>query len=546
MIKVLYTNCLLTAFVLTPGSLWGQSLERDLALNSIPIATTNPDGLSLGVGSALRAADHATIAMNSDKDILVAYHTIRDSSLVGDALPDPSNGNYAGEMKQVEVAFFDYDENSSVERWIFVESRVIGAIDHSPIALLNQQYVRCERPDVIAVEDKFFVVWTRRYSGDAIFGVSQENEPAVLECAWIEKEVSPATTINVYGFGGITPTPGRGFSLDEHLPQGAHNFYVRECSGVGDSVALTQSDSGVVEVAVVYPHFVSRIENPVLPHQPSRRFDLRVVTCSFDKTTKDIEKESNYPPLRSDIRFDGKPMPNNSHSPGLILPDLATSSEERAFWMVHEQQRLKSQGVGLPQAPDGKIKLDYYKFEPNATDPPGSWEQQASKTFQGANGDWSWKRRPMISSFTTDTDEHVVSLAFSTVSSVDGAPDDSSNLVYEHWEYDQGSIFSPPTYSGISLPIWDDIDTDPLNWLESPLPVQGRTTTSIVRRCYLTGAPHGLLTPTHLVYWNPFTSPGSQTLVDTDANSGFTDIRRPAVSYRYFPSALSPDYFAVT
>ncbi|NQU47378.1 MAG: hypothetical protein HQ519_01925 [Planctomycetes bacterium] len=360
------------------------------------------------------------------------------------------------------------------------------------------------------------------------------------------KETTPTTTIKIYGHDGLVSQPGRGFALDAHLPIGGNDFFVRDCAGVADAVALDEDDPDRLEVAVVYPHFVGRIENPVNPLQPQRHFDLRIVTCTFNVLTKERTKESGFTPLWSNLHFDGEPAPTNVTSPGLILPDLAPSSEERAFWLVHERQKLKSQGTNLPLVPDGRIKLEYYKLEDQVIDPPGNWVQKAAKTFQGSSQNWSWKRRPMVSTYVADTDEHVVSIAFSTVDSMDNPADSSSNVVYEHWEYEGGSLISPPTYPGVAMPIWDPVPVDSGTWLDRPIPLHARTISKKIRRCYLTGNPHPGTSPTQLVDWNPFTTPGTKTVADSDANSGFTGIRRTAVVYKYDSNAINPDYFAVT
>lgn len=300
----------------------------------------------------------------------------------------------------------------------------------------------------------------------------------------------------------------------------------------------------MLEVAVVYPHFLSLQDDPLLPTR--RKFELRVVNCEFDLTTK-ARSKTEYPPLWTSISFDGDPAPNGVSSPGLVLPDLAPSDEDRAFWMVHERQKVKPQGIGLPQAPDGRIKLEYYLLEGRTSTDPGEWMQKASKTFQGSNNLWSWKRRPMISSFPDGSGQHVVSISFATVNSYDSANDTTSNVVYENWEYEGGSLISPPTYPGIALPIWDPIEFTNTVWLDRPVPLQGRTMAqNVIRRCYLTGNPPSSNHPTSLVHWNPYTTPGTQTLVDSDQNSNFSGIRRPAATYGYFATAAIPDYYAVT
>jgi len=205
----------------------------------VPIATSALSGSVYGFGSPNRAADHATVAMNSNKDILVAFHTVRDWTLPGELLPPPGSPNYLGGLKQVEIAFFDYDESSSVDKWNHVETRILGGMEHMPISVFSQRIIKCERPDVVAVGDKFFVVWTRRYSSASDFA-GQENEPAVLECAWIEIDNGAMV---VHGTDSPVAGPGLGFILDSHLPGGSHDFHIRECAGVADAHATASQKS---------------------------------------------------------------------------------------------------------------------------------------------------------------------------------------------------------------------------------------------------------------------------------------------------------------
>lgn len=506
----------------------------------VPLATTALTGHQFGFGSPNRAADHATVAMNSNKDILVAFHTVRDWTFPGELLPPPGDTTYQGGMKQVEVAFFEYDDLAGYDKWNFVETRILGSVEHNPISNLVQPLVKCERPDVIAVGDRFFVVWTRRYSSNSGFP-NQENEPASLECAWVEIENNGMT---VHGTDSPVAGPGLGYILDAHLPGGSHDFHIRECAGVADAVALNGDDPNLLEVAVVYPHYLSSTSTQPI----HRNFELRVVKCEFNVGTK-ARTKTEYPPLWGSVPFHGAPAPAGVITPGLILPDLAPSTEQRAFWLVHERQKLMSSG-GTPSelVPDGRIKLEYYLLEDFQTNPPGEWVQKAAKTFLGTTGSWSWKRRPMISTFAEDTSgQQVVSICFATSQSGENPVDASSNVVYEHWEYEQGSLISPPTYPGISLPLWDDLEFNPSFTLDRPVPVHGRTMPQVqIRRCYFTGTPYGSTSPTKLLHWNPFTVPGTESLVDTDLYNNFTGLRRPAATYKYFPLESIPDYYAAT
>jgi len=213
------------------------SIQRGMPAGTkeIPLAI-NGLGLPSSVGLADRDADHATVAMNADLDIAVAFHTSRPDIM--------GNGN----MKQVEVAYY---EHQTGDTWTYVDTVLVGSIDYHPIPFLPQQIVKCERPDIIAVGNRFFVTWTRRY--DKTFA-GQSHEPAVLECAWIEKGVGPS--ISVIGYSALSP--GRGFQLAAHVPGGtpSQRFEIRDCAGVPDAVVLNDSSlpAGRIKVGVVYPH----------------------------------------------------------------------------------------------------------------------------------------------------------------------------------------------------------------------------------------------------------------------------------------------------
>lgn len=100
-------------------------------------------------------ADHATVAINDTGDILIAYH---------------ANTATSGE-KQVEVAHYTLAPASGI--LTHTSTEVIGGVGgfgQDPLGLGG--LIKCERPDVIAVGDMFFVTWTRIYD--------TANKPSVL------------------------------------------------------------------------------------------------------------------------------------------------------------------------------------------------------------------------------------------------------------------------------------------------------------------------------------------------------------------------------
>jgi len=132
----------------------GSNLTRTAPINfhQVPLAGSGPPN---------RNYDHATVAMNSERDIVVAFHSTLSSTL-----------------KQVEIAAYQHQPGDT---WTYLGTEIVGSTGFDPLQLSsnpqNPDPVKCERPDVVAVGDRFFVVWTRRYQGFAGY----TNEPAVLE-----------------------------------------------------------------------------------------------------------------------------------------------------------------------------------------------------------------------------------------------------------------------------------------------------------------------------------------------------------------------------
>ena len=484
-------------------------------------------GLPEGAGFSDRDADHATVAMNSSRDVIVAFHSNRGEN--PEDLDDPSL-IWSGSMKQVEISYFEYTGVGGVDSWAHYETRIIGSVDHDPVLNMVQNTVKCERPDVVAVEDKFFVVWTRRY--DQSFA-GQENQPAVLECAWVELVDLPTKELKVHG--DPTGIKGLGFVLDKHVA-GSKPFEVRECAGVVDAVMLTEDEDDILEVAVVYPHVV----DPGTSINDDRTFELRVAKCEFDKTSNTITKTEGYPLIASTVPFNGQPTPTGVPSPGLVLPDLAPSGEDRAFWLVYERQKVKPV-LNFPDTVDGRIKLEYYKLDPTLGGAPGTWEQKASKTFKGSTSNWSWRRRPMISSHPTGSGAQLVSIAFSYANSMPNANDASPNVLYEFWGYDSGTLGKATT----AVPLVDPWPNTSIRWDDRPLPLLGRLN-PFVGACYATRDefPQPSTVPTKLARFNPVV-PSIFTILDTDSED-FTGVRRPAASYHHEPNATIPDYQVVT
>jgi len=107
------------------------------------------------------------------------------------------------------------------------------------------------------------------------------------------------------------------------------------------------------------------------------------------------------------IQFNGQSSPNpGASSGGLILPEVAPSLQEGAFWLAAERQIE----VGTPVAIEGKIYLGYWKWE------AGVWTEKASRTYQtGTTGLTYYRRRPMISAYPELGQSPTVGLAFNKI-----------------------------------------------------------------------------------------------------------------------------------
>ncbi len=462
-----------------------QLLDRGIAFG-IPL-NYGVDANGVDWGPQFRQADHATVAINDQRDILVAFHSSRD--------------DYNPDLKQVEIAYFQY--NSASGNWSLLDRRLVGDVKYSPLAPLYAQIqVMCERPDVIAVGDRFFVVWTRIYDRAVDFP-NQVNEPSVLECAWIQRV---GTTVNVHN---NSLGAGQGVILDG-------NYYSRECAGVPDAVVLDAPAGGPWKVGVVYPTQTDFGDiDPITslpPGDNDRLCNLRLATCTID--VNNVISPPTVVTLRSGIPFDGDTAPLNMESAGLILPDCAPTSQPNQFWLAYEEQL----NPGGP-LPDGKIRLEYWELLST-----GSWNLAASKTFSSGAGPVV-RRRPNVSAFPqTGSGFEYVSLAFSkSVANNDG------DVVYEQWKYSGSGLVREewPLETGFENSTDDEI---------RPVPLHGRTS-PFTRRCYVDFEDHagGLCEIRMYNVVNDLT---------TTLQSSLDGLGRPAVAYQFHAPATS-DFFAL-
>lgn len=480
------------------------SFSKGLPSNKleIPIANGPNDGL------ASRSVDHATVAMNDSRDIVVTYHAKRED-LAG-----------SGTIQQVEFAYFKW---TTGDVWEHIETTVIGSPIGDPLQILIAgQYSASVRPDVVAVGDKFFIAWTRVYRTELAY---DDKEAAVIECAWIEND--PISGIKIYT--DPIPITGKGFVLDAHDSSlGGRKFYAKDCRGVADAVVLNGNTNPTV--GVVYPHQTDFYAT--VPGDESRRFSLRMATCSIDPTTNALTANpigGIVPPdLEQNLPFDG---PENSA--GMVLPDLAPSPADNSFWLIAEIQNWLNP-AGIPEK-DGAIKLGYYRLS------GGNWTNLASKTFLTEPGETSRiRRRPMVSSYPVGAVQQGVSLSFNEKDlNPPTGGDGSSKVIYRHWLYSGGSISPPPSLA--FFPNDKTIDSGKC------VPLRGRDN-PLIRRCYADESPTVGAPPDRIVAINDLT-PNVRTVIDSIPIGGTGSVGRPAAAYLLYqpqPSGTPTDYMVVT
>jgi hypothetical protein len=434
-------------------------------------------------GPSDRNADHAQVATDNQMNALVVFHSTR--------LDFPPLL-----LKQVEVVYFRY--SGSTQTWTQEGRALVGAVNHSPLGhLYTQQNVKCERPDVVVLNDRFFVVWTRIYDS-TISG--QQNEPAVLEGSWVRWTGSALEVNN----GGLPA--GRGFIIDS-------NYWVRECAGVPDAVSLgTLYGGNKLAVGIVYPHQTKFSDPNSLPPDLVRKFDLRLKTCTLDTATGAMSTTS-FPVLGTNIRFNG----STDGSPGLILPEVAPAGTDAHFFFAYEEQIEDQTGLT-----SGRVVLQLYEI----TDPlNGDHVMLDSHLFGNVAGQTT--RRPVLSTYRPNSPgSHIVSIAFNTyISSGDG------DVVYEEWNFTSGAtkVPWPPTHG------WDNLGPD-----RKPVPLHGRNHGSNpalnFRRCYAERIISG--TSCSLLKYD-FASDATSTITSADG------LQRPAVSYIY-DSVAAEHWVALT
>lgn len=445
--------------------------------------------LAQGAGPADRESDHATVAMNRQRHIAVAYHAGR-TDLAGET-----------NMKQVEVALYAWQGD---EEWEHVKTLVVGATNHDPLNY-GEAHVKCERPDILAVGDRFFVVWTRRYQGAAF-----EREPAILECAWIEMDGAGNFVVHNNGLAA-----GRGVPLDAHDPiTDQRDFWVRDCAGVPDAVALSDPNAeGRWEVAVVYPHQTEFSQGA----SGDRSFEQRLVTCTFDDQSH--IGRGPFETLHTEVPFDGPMSPSLAVVPGLILPDAAPSPEPNAFWLTFEWQTME---FGVEH---GRVQLEYWQRM------AGTWVRHDSIGFRSPTTPIikpRLRRRPNLDSLPVPGQTPAATLVFNKVDPypLPGA-DGSTNVQIAKVQFDGQNILA----AGTENTLWPN---DPSMDDGKPVPMVSRPGSGLPI-CFAGRSAHQASTRDVIAE--------NLMLMDTGP---YVMVARPSVDYRFHPGATAPDYVVMT
>lgn len=414
------------------------ALEQSNATQEFPVELPLQVDGPTGRWGPDRDADHATVAMNSRGDILVAYHADRH---------DFPGVNYP--LKQVEAAIFRFHSHSRT--WSLAQQELLGGVEQSPLyAIHPQDLVRCERPDVIAVGGDFAVFWTRRYDRSL---PGQWREPAVLECAWLRWNGAGYTVETVGG------PPGLGIVLDDA-------FDVRECGGVADAAVLRSgSGAGDAAVAVVYAHQTDFGDDPqsIPPRDGTRRADLRIATLVREPSGT-FQIVAQPVPLIADAVYDGDPSPGGGPFPALYLPDIASGADPASLWLGFQEQEAPTSG-GVPH---GRVVLVHSRRD------AGGWSVVAAQRF-GDPQVPAWRHRMSLDSDpATASGQQRVSLAYVEMTTL-GDPD----VRFEEWKYDESS--------GLTQANWRSGNrfTNSLLPHDQPVVIH-RDGLSRVRRCYAT------------------------------------------------------------
>ncbi|TAH37136.1 MAG: hypothetical protein EYC70_09145 [Planctomycetota bacterium] len=462
-----------------------------------------------------READHATVAINSNNDILAVFHT-----------------DLAANQKQVEVVYWRYVNGSSPETWTTVFTppqysdtvMVVGDSDPNPI--LDSGTRKCERPAVVAVDEYFCVVWSRTYTK-----TGPANDLSLVECAWIKWDPQagvPGIQNGAPVIIGLGPNK-EGFQLlPNNLTTGLPDpIQVEECSGVADVTGLGfDATTNTWRVMVAYVHQTQFGGTNPSNGNGERRFEMRFVECGLNPSSLAVSRfDVDY--TISGIKFNGYNKLDASGSleldtGGLILPELARGASMNTLFLTFEEQWESPPPASDPF--DGRIRLGVLVRT------PGTAVTLTLDALASYISPARTRRRSQLSSNDTNS----VTFAFTE----GDTPLDDGDLVVEEWGYVNGNLARRPY---IDAPFsFMTSSSDDLR----PVTVHGASNPDF-RRCYFERVN---ATTCEILEFNPLTPEGTgnpRVIVSSPATE---PLGRPATDYLYnsTTSAGAPHYVPLT
>ncbi|MCH2100409.1 MAG: hypothetical protein MK209_00585 [Planctomycetes bacterium] len=324
-------------------------IAASLALSPLAAAQTPLDANTVyelpSLTTADGKADHETIAINSQGDVLVVWSS---------SIYSPSSAN--AEVRRIECAFL---RRTSATGWDLYPTQTLAEADPTklPGGSIFPGGDICRKADVTSVGDDFAVVWQRIEIGDTNKGR--------LEAALIEV---PASGNAVYH---LEATEGVGWELDTFDPRIA-----------GGMVDIACAPGTTSPIAAAYVHFTGKTNLGGI--EWAYDFDLRALT--FDFPVSGAPPHINPPNVLGNIPFDDA-SPNDLGG-GRILPDIVWDSWGNL--VVATEKFARGERLGNGAADEGKILLRRY-----SVDGSGAMILLNHKALMGTDPTYS-QRRPNL------------------------------------------------------------------------------------------------------------------------------------------------------
>jgi len=312
---------------------------------------------SLGSYTLARApeTDHATVAINNQGDVCVAWHV------------RPSTGN----QRQVEAAVIP---RGQLYQWSKPNQLRTFLLGDPSLAILDT-HEKCQKPDVVAIGGDFMVCWPR---------IDLVNNRARLEGALIEQDL-------VTGIWSVNQAQtGEGWVLDEDDPALSH--------------LLTPGHAGLM------PDLATRSTRPntasvVYAHEFAAVGQGSTLELDYDLRCRDIDW-SQTPPTLGPIFVCAQTAVDadisGTHMGGRVLPDLV---EDDYGNLICAFEEYVLPGHGAAQSETSAIKLIRFRED------FGNYLALDSRTFRTNPNSGLRLRRPSLATSKTDP-KNTVSLAW--------------------------------------------------------------------------------------------------------------------------------------